>query len=416
MNHNDLGNNAPNALKRRQFLGQAGMAAAAMTALQPGVALAQGAKRKIKLGVIGCGGRGAFVTDLFVAHGGYEIHAAADYFQDRLDGFGKKFGVPAERLFATLSGYKKLLESGVEAVAIESPPFFHPEQAAAAVAAGMHVYIAKPVAVDVPGCLSIAESGRAAGAAGKVFIVDFQTRSVKPFQDALAMVHAGALGEMCFGESMYHAGNPFTGPGEALAKNPADPELKLRAWGISRELSGDIITEQNIHTLDVMSWIMNAEPVSACGTAGHKGRKDPGNCRDHFACVFKYPDGVGVTFSSRQFEAHGSKPDGILNRMFGSKGVLETSYGGNVLIRGEQSMKPAATPGIYKDGAANNIATFHESILAGQVENATVAPSVRSNLVTILGRTAADRGGEVSWKEMLQKPEKVEYDLAGLKA
>lgn len=416
MNTNDRGNPALNALKRRQFIGQAGLAAAAMTALQPGVALAQGAKRKIKLGVIGCGGRGSFVTNLFAAHGGFEIHAGADYFQDRLDGFGKKYGVPSERLFPTLSGYKKLLESGIEAVAIESPPYFHPEQAAAAVAAGLHVYVAKPVAVDVPGCLSISESGRAAGAAGKVFLVDFQTRAVKPFQEALAMVHAGALGDLCFGESMYHAGNPFTAHGENLAKDPADPELKLRAWGLSRELSGDIITEQNIHTLDVMSWIMNAEPVSACGTAGHKGRQDPGNCRDHFACVFKYPDGVGVTFSSRQFNAHGSKPDGIRNRMFGSKGVLETSYSGNVLIRGEESMKPASTPAIYKDGVVNNVATFYDSILGGKVENATVAPSVRSNLVTILGRSAADLGGEVNWKEMLQKSEVVEYDFTGLKA
>jgi predicted dehydrogenase len=118
------------------------------------------------LGIIGCGGRGTWITDLFRKHGGYEITAAADYFPDRAVAFGARMAVPAARLFTGLSGYKRLLASGVDAVAIESPPYFHPEQAAAAVEAGAHVYLAKPAAVDAPGCRSIQESAeRAAGSA-----------------------------------------------------------------------------------------------------------------------------------------------------------------------------------------------------------------------------------------------------------
>jgi myo-inositol 2-dehydrogenase/D-chiro-inositol 1-dehydrogenase len=405
-------------VNRRDFLAQAGAAALTYGVLQPVLVRGQAAQRKIKLGLIGCGGRGSWIAGLFKEHGGYEIHAAADYFQDRLDGVGQKFGIPAGRLFSNLSGYEKLLECGVEAVAIETPPYFHPEQAAASVAAGLHVYMAKPPAVDVPGCLSIEQSGQKASAKKLCFLVDFQTRANEFYIEALKRVHAGALGEFVFGESTYHAGSPFEGVAGQLAKDPKNPELQLRAWGLSRELSGDIITEQNIHTLDVASWIMNQPPISAVGTGGHKGRTDPGTCWDHFVCLFEYPNNVGITFSSRQFEGHGTQPEGIRNRMFGSKGVLETEYGGQVMIRGrgETFYRGGSSPGIYKEGAVNNIAAFYRNVTEGNVANETVAPSVRSNLVTVLGRTAAYEKRKVTWDELLKNKDRLEFNLQGLKA
>ena len=116
------------------------------------------ASTKIDLGVIGCGGRGTWIADLFQKHGGYNIVALADYFPDRVEAAGSKLGVPAAQRFTGLSAYRRLLEQKLDAVAIESPPFFHPSQAADAVAAGKHVYLAKPVAVDVPGCMTIEQS------------------------------------------------------------------------------------------------------------------------------------------------------------------------------------------------------------------------------------------------------------------
>jgi myo-inositol 2-dehydrogenase / D-chiro-inositol 1-dehydrogenase len=398
-------------LSRRRFLTDTGAAALAFTVVRPELVRGSSANSKVDLGVIGCGGRGAWIADLFQKHGGYNLVAAADYFRDRVDAFGDKLGVPPERRFTGLSGYRRLLEQKVDAVAIISPPFFHPAQAADAVAAGKHVYLAKPIAVDVPGCTTVRESAAKATAGGLCFLVDFQTRANPLFVEALGRVHDGALGRFAFGEAMYHAEDPFLDKAEYARSG--EPEGRLRAWGLFRELSGDIITEQNIHTLDVTSWIMGQPPVCAYGTGGRKVR-GVGTCWDTFSLVFKYPEDVGITFSSRQFNGQGTRPEGIRNRMFGSDGVLETEYGGQVLIRGKQFYHGGETPDIYLQGAVANIATFHETIARADVGNTTVGESVQSTLLTILGRTAAYEGRVVTWDEITRSDERLVPDLTGL--
>jgi len=405
-------NNNAERISRRGFMAGAGAAALSLTVAGPQIARSAG--EKVNLGLIGCGGRGTWIAELFKQHGGYNLAAVADYFQDRADNAGEKLGVPAANRFTGLSGYKKLLEK-VDAVAIESPPYFHPMQAADAVEAGLHVYLAKPIAVDAPGCRSVADSGKRAAQNKRCFLVDFQTRADEFFIEALKRVRDGALGDFVFGEALYHADCPFKRMYDAWRSAPDDSENRLRAWGLDRVLSGDIITEQNIHTLDVMSWIMDAEPVSAVGTCG-RAIRPVGTCNDHFALLFEYPNKVAITFSSKQFDGYGTQPDGIRNRMFGSKGVLETSYGDLTMIRGQNLYRGGRSPGIYKDGAVANIATFHKNIVEGKFENPTVAPSVRSNLVTVLGRTAAYTGRKVTWKEVAESTEKLDANLKGVKA
>jgi len=392
----------------------AGAAAFSFAVVKPQLVRGSQANSKVKLGMLGCGGRGTWIAELFKEHGGYEIVAAADYFQDKVDAFGEKLKVPPAHRYTGLSGYRKVLDQRIDAVAVETPPYFHPEHAAAAVDAGSHVYLAKPVAVDVPGCHSVAESGRKASAKKLCFLVDFQTRANEFYVEALKRVHDGAIGRFAFGEASYHANTTWGHMEEFLKDGPTDPEKRLRAWGLDKILSGDIITEQNIHTLDVASWIMDQAPVCAVGLGGQKVRT-VGTCSDCFTLVFEYPDNVGITFSSKQFKGHGSKPDGIRNRMFGSKGVLETEYGGQVLIRGENFYHGGKTSDIYKQGAVSNIATFHDCISAGRFDNPTVAPSVRSNLVTILGRTAAYTGERVYWEKLIKSSEELQADLRGLK-
>jgi len=399
-------------VSRRSFIAGAGAAAVSFSVVDPKLARGYTANSKVDLGIMGCGGRGTWIINLFKEHGGYNIVAAADYFQDRVDNLGGKFEVKPENRFTGLSGYRRMLQRKLDAVVVESPPYFHPEHAAAGVEAGCHVYVAKPIAVDVPGCNTIGQSGKKATEKGLCFLVDFQTRADEFYIEALKRVHAGAIGQFAFGEATYHAGVPWKGQLKYAQED--DPESRLRAWGLSRILSGDIITEQNIHTLDVVNWIMNGPPVCAYGTGGQKVR-DFGTCWDTFSVVFKYPDNVGITFSSRQFNGHGTQPEGIRNRMFGTKGVLETQYGGEVLIRGENFYRGGSTPTIYKQGAVNNIATFHANIQAGECKNPTVAESVRSNLLTILGRTAAYEGRVVTWDEIVKSDEKLVADLKGLK-
>ncbi|MBN1442457.1 MAG: Gfo/Idh/MocA family oxidoreductase [Planctomycetes bacterium] len=405
-----------NDIDRRRFLAGAGGAALAFTIAKPRVALGTEASSKIKLGMIGCGSRATRVAGLLEQHGGFVLWAGADYFKEQVESWGHRFKVDPARRFSTLSSYKRLLECGVDAVAIESPPYFHPEQAAAAVDAGVHVYLAKPIAVDVPGCRSVGESGEKATAKRLCFLVDFQTRADPYYQEALRRVRQGDLGDFAFGESTYHAGSPWLGQLRYLRDDPKNPENRLRAWGLDRVLSGDIITEQNIHTLDVASWIMDEPPIHAAGTGGRKVREGLGSCWDHFAVLFQYSNNVGVTFSSRQFEGHGTQPEGIRNRMFGSKGVLETQYGGQVIIRGEKPYPGGSSPGIFNEGIVRNIATFHKNVTEGRFDNPTGAPSVRSNLVTLLGRAAAYSGERVRWEQLLKDDEVLDPGLRGLKA
>ncbi len=401
-------------LTRRGFVAGAGAAAMTFAVVQPRSVRGSQANSKVNFGIVGCGGRGSWITDLFLQHGGYNLVAAADYFQDRVDALGGKLNVPADKRFTGLSCHKKLVEQDLDAVVVESPPYFHPEHAAVAVDAGKHVYVAKPIAVDVPGCISIEASGRKATEKKLCFLVDFQTRADEYFLECIKRVHEGALGPLAFGEATYHAGVPWAGQIPYAKDAPDNPETYLRAWGLFRVTSGDIITEQNIHTLDVMSWIMNQPPVCAFGTGGRKVRQY-GDCWDTFTVTFQYPDNVGVAFSSRQFDGYGTQPEGIRNRMFGTDGVLETSYGGETLIRGKNFYRGGSTPTIYKQGAVNNIATFHDNIQKGRCENGTVPESVRSNLVTILGRTAAYKGQVVYWEDLVNSDEKLELNLKGLK-
>lgn len=404
----------PASLTRRGFMATAGATVASFAVVKPSLVRGTAANSQVNLGMIGCGGRGTWIAKLFKDHGGYNVVAAADYFQDRTDGLGNQLGVPQANRFTGLKGYLKLIEK-VDAVAIISPPYFHPEQAAAAVEAGKHVYLAKPIAVDVPGCLSIEASGKKATAKKQCFLVDFQTRVDPFYMEALRRIHQEkALGKFAFGEATYHAGDPFTGKYDAWRADPDGAENRLRAWGLDKVLSGDIITEQNIHTLDVMNWIMDMPPVWAVGTGGRKFRP-VGTCYDTFSVLFQYPDDVGITFSSRQSDGYGTQ-EGIRNRMFGTEGTLETEYGGQILIRGKNFYRGGKSPGIYQEGAIANIKAFHENILAGNVENPTVECSVRSNLITILGRTAAYEKRMVTWNELLKSKDKLDANLKGLKA
>src|ERR1035437_3443901 len=232
------------SITRRRFIAGTGASVLAFTVLKPGLVGGAEANSKIDIGLIGCGGRGKWIADLFQKNGGYNIVAVADYFQDHADEAGTKFNVPAANRYTGLSAYHKLLEQKLDAVVIESPPYFHPEQAAAAIEAGKHVYLAKPIAVDMPGCQTVAESGKKATAKKLCFQVDFQTRANKLYQDAVKAVHDGELGKIVSVEANYQAGEAWGSMDQLLRKDPKNPEMRLRAWGVDRRLSGDVITDR----------------------------------------------------------------------------------------------------------------------------------------------------------------------------
>jgi len=389
-------------MARRAFL--AGAAGAALTVLKPGAARGVDANGKLELGIIGCGGRGIWIGKLFEQHSQTKVVAVADYFQDRVDAAAKQFGVETARCYTGLSGYRRLLESKLDAVAIETPPYFHPEQAAAAVDAGKHVFLAKPIAVDVPGCQSILECGRKAR--GRLsLLVDFQTRSNPAFREAARRVHEGAIGRPVCGQCFYQTRRI------RIKTEPGTQEARLRNWPFDIALSGDIIVEQNIHVLDVAAWLLDAHPVRAYGTGGRKVRTDVGDCWDHFVVTYWFPGDVIIDFSSSQF-LKGFHD--MCVRVYGSEGTVDTHYGGEVWIRNGEKWDGGETTRIFQEGAINNIKDFWASIDTGEYLDNT-AESVRSNLTAILGRTAAYEGRLVTWDEMLQGNAKADGKLEGLK-
>ncbi|MFQ5811165.1 MAG: Gfo/Idh/MocA family protein, partial [Armatimonadota bacterium] len=359
---------------------------------------------KLELGIIGCGGRGIWIGKLFEQHSETKIVAAADYFQDRVDAAQKQFGIEPDRCHTGLSGYQRLLEGKLDAVAIETPPYFHPEQAAAAVDAGKHVLLAKPMAVDVPGCQTILECGRRAR--GKLsLLVDFQTRNNPAFREAARRVHEGAIGQPVCGQCFYHTRRV------RRRTEPGTPEARLRNWVFDIALSGDIIVEQNIHVLDVATWLLDANPLRAHGAGGRKVRTDAGDCWDHFVVTYWFPNDVIIDFSSSQF-LQGFHD--MCVRVYGSEGTVDTHYGGEVWIRNGEKWEGGETTRIFQEGAINNIKDFWTSIDTGEYLDNT-ADSVRSNLTSILGRTAAYEERVVTWDEMLKANTKVDGQLGGLR-
>ncbi len=393
------------SIGRRTFLAGAA-AAGAFSIIKPSLVRGSEANSKLELGLIGCGGRGGWIADLFLANGKYQFVACHDYFQDRVDAVGGKVKVDPARRFTGLSGYKKLLEGKLDAVVIETPPYFHPEQAQAAVEAGKHVYVAKPIAVDVPGCQSIAASGKKATEKKLVFLVDFQTRANPLYREALKRVHAGDIGKLVLGESHY----PWAGGGRGEV--PQTPEQQLRSWYYVLPISGDFIVEQAIHTLDVATWFAGADPVKAVGTGGRKLRPE-GSIWDHFAVNYTFPGDFIVSFTCIQ-SIPGVK-DEIRCRVFGADGIADTDYFGDVFIKGNKPFEGGSTGNLYKTGTDVNIEEFYQAVVQGNYANETVVPSVRSNLTAVLGRTAGYKGGEVTWDEMIKTGEKLEPNLKGLK-
>ena len=210
---------------------------------------------------------------------------------------------------------------------------------------------------------------------------------------------------------MVEAFYPWSGGGRGAAA--VTPEEQMRNWYYVLPLSGDFIVEQSIHSLDVATWVINADPIRACGTGGRTVRPK-GSIWDHFAVHYWFPDDLMMSFTCIQ-----SIPfvkDEIRVRAYGSEGIFDADYYTGVTMRGREEGVRASVGDLYKDGAVININEFHDDIVKGNCTNTTVAPSVRSNLTAVLGREAGYKGGEITWDALLKQNQKLLPNLKGLKA
>jgi predicted dehydrogenase len=416
-----------NKVGRREFVGAA--AAASAMIIKPELVWGTEANSAVRLGLLGCGGRGTHVTSSFLEHTSARVTAIGDIFDDRLkrgkerlDKVSAEFGkssIDASNMFRGPKAYEGLLASDdVDAVYIATPPYFHPQHLEAAIDSGKHIYLEKPVAVDVPGCKNVMELGKKVG--DKVSLaVGFQIRHASAYVALVERIHNGQIGKPVTGLINYFA--------SALRREPtpdASPdERRLRNWVWDRALSGDIIVEQNIHVIDVTNWVLDGHPVMASAQGGRAGRMDDGDCWSHFNAVYTYDNGVNISFASTQF---GTKAWGVAMQYSGSHGVAEARYSSPVRIDGQTpwefpglgapegtSLDDAAAgnfSGALDDADPNKQKAFIESIVTGKhINEATLG--AESALTAILGREAAYTGKPITWEELLQSEEVYDFGM-----
>lgn len=399
-----------NQTSRRDFVKTASVSAG-LIGLSAKTALTADANSALQLGVIGCGGRGTSDANNFIRSTNTRVVAIADFFEDRLDAFQDNIGkrqidlggkkIEDSRKYKGIMAHKELLQSDVDMILITSPPYFHPTHLEATVEAGKHVYMEKPVGVDVAGAKKVLEVGKKAQ--GKLsLMVGHQIRFSPQFQGVAERIHKGDIGEAVSGQAYFHTGRlgAKSTPGASAQEN------RLRNWVFDIELSGDIIVEQNVHVLDICNWYLQDHPVKAFGTGGRKGRVDVGDCYDHFIVTYWYPNDVHLDFASSQFLRGWSD---TRERIFGTKGVADSPYSGNPQIMGDNKwVSDSDSPLSGTD--AMKMKALEDSIRSGNFVNEAETATM-STLTGVLGRIAAYEERIVTWDEMMDS--NLKYD-AGL--
>lgn len=397
-------------MTRRSFMSGAGAAALSFTIVKPGSVSGTSANSRIEAGCIGLGNRGKMIAGMLEKHGGYQITAVADYFAHVAEAAGEQFKVPKARRFSGLSGYKRLISSKVDAVFLETPPYCFPEHVEAAVKAGCHVYIAKPLGCDVPGCLKIAKMAQKAKENKKVFLADFQTRTDPFYIEGIKRVQGGVIGRVGMLSSEYND-ESFRDPPKTAN---IESRLQYLIWVNDNELGGSYLVNAGIHAIDVALWIAGQRPVSAMGSSRIARREPHGDSHDVYSVTFEFADGLILNHRGEHLKNRFEFRSDCFAQ--GQDGYLETGYTGRVRILGNRGgYRGGEVINLYPRGAEQNIDTFYKCVSNGIYENPTVEPSVNATLTTILGREAAKRNTKLTWDEVIRENKKLEVDFAGLK-
>jgi predicted dehydrogenase len=392
-------------LTRREILKTASLASLA-TALAPSGLFAAGASPKIRVGLIGCGGRGTEAA-LNCAEASPEVVIAAlgDLFPDQLDASlaHLKEKLPAGRLavtpdtrFTGFDAFQRVLATDVDLVILATPPFFRPSHLAAAIGAGKHVFMEKPVAVDPGGVRSIIATSELAATKGLAIVAGTQRRHQAHYLEVMKRIHGGDIGEIVAGQCYWNMGALWV---ERAAQNYAsrfvkkwsDMEWQVRNWLFTGWCSGDHIVEQHVHNLDVMNWAMGAHPVNAMGMGGRAARTDPmyGNIFDHFAVEYEYPNGARVLSMCRQTAG---ATDNVSERVVGTSGFSFTDSA-DAYIKGTKPYEnEKASPNPYVQEHVDLIASIREGKPLN--EGRQVA---ESTMTAIMGRMSAYTGRALSW-------------------
>jgi predicted dehydrogenase len=378
---------------------------------------------EIKIALIGCGGRGTGAANQALRTSGkVKLIAMADAFEDRLEGsYGQlekqgaikdRLDVPKERRFVGLDAFQKAIDAGPDLVILATPPGFRPQQFEAAVKAGKHVFMEKPVATDAPGVRKVLAAAAEAKKKNLGVGVGLQRRHQAQYLETIKRLQDGAIGDILATRVYWNGSTPWVHSREDLeakaGRKLTEMEYQLKNWYYFTWICGDHIVEQHIHNMDVSNWLKNAHPVKASGMGGCQVRKgkDYGETFDHHAVEFEYADG------SRMFSQCRHIPgcwNSVSEHAIGSKGTSDISDA-KIFAGGNDWRYRGERPDPYQVEHDDLFA----SIRAGQPLNEGEW-GAHSTMTAILGRMCTYSGKEITWEEAINSnidlaPEKLAFD------
>ncbi len=400
-------------LSRRDFIKTSALVTGALAgpAILPSGLFAAENNETLRVGLVGCGGRGSGAADQALkADKNVVLVAMGDAFDDRLQSslkglqtaHGDKVKVTPEKCFVGLDAYQKVIDSGVDVVILATPPGFRPMHIKAAVAAGKHIFTEKPMATDAPGVRSVLASVEEAKKKNLAMVAGFCYRYHHGVRALMQKIQAGEIGQV---RALYNTYN--TGPvWSPFPRQPdwTDLQYQVKNWYYYTWLSGDHIVEQAVHSIDKMAWAMNDEPPVKCvAHGGRQARTAPefGQIFDHFAVVYEYASGArGYHFSRQQANCANDNSDHYM----GTEGTADIvqAFNGPFIIRGKTSWR------FREDPPTNMYQNEHDELFASIRAGKPINDGVRmahSTLLAIMGRMAAYTGQQITWEEAMNSQE-----------
>lgn len=395
---------------RRRFLKGAAAAAPAAALLATGnYAFAQGSDQ-IKVGLIGCGGRGTgAAVDALQADRGAVLTAVGDVFQAQIERsvkalkgheeVGSRVRVSPSDQFVGLDAYQRVIDSGVDVVLLCSPPGFRPQHIRAAVAAGKHIFAEKPMGTDVAGVLSALKAVREARK-DRCFLSGFCYRYAEPHRAFYKRLHEGTIGPVRFVHATYLTSpvKPMP-PASSRPSGMSDVEWQIRNWYNFVWLSGDGLIEQACHSVDKILWAMkDVPPVRCVGTGGRVHPNHEGNIYDHMDVFYEWADGTRATMAQRQIAglSHNDNTDYVI----GAKGTGTVRFASAEMSGETQWRTDEPKKTMYQ--------LEHVALFAAIRKNQPIREHekmARSTLAGLMGRMAAYTGAAVTWDELLKSGE-----------
>lgn len=394
-------------MERRDFIKKSTAAAGAMAVGFPGIISAQTVTNALKVGLVGCGGRGnGAAGQALTADPNAELTAIADIdpliveqSAARLKG-STRFGgqVKIDHAAFGLDAYDKVINSGVDVVLLATPPGFRPQHLTAAVNANKHVFCEKPCATDSPGVREVIAAQKLAQTKNLALVSGFCWRYSNMIQDAVQQVRSGAIGRLVAHHSTYYT-NPVKPlpPASTRPAGMSDIEWQIRNWYNFTWLSGDSLVEQAVHNADKIMWIMNDQPpLSAVAVGGRAVPAHGGDIYDHFSVNYAYPNNYRVFLTNRQ--ATGCF-NGTLDYVMGTDGTLILGAGQPRIEAPDGKVKWQFEGEAYDMYQREHDVLF-ASIRAGKPKNDDLNLAT-STLLAIMGRQAAYSGQQITWDQAL---------------